>query len=107
MDEIIEEMERYSSELDYLEKSMGYLITQRNGLLGNLKEDKKDLAELKADMKVIKNARFKKAGMNAVNSITANMSNTTNLLKDVDEDQKWVRRCLRIVKVWYEEAPHE
>ncbi len=89
-------MGKYESELDYLAKSLDYVLGQRDNCLNKLREAKEAMASLKVDVEVITNPKLKDAALKTFNHFSMEKTKYTNLIKEIREDEKWIRVIIKI-----------
>jgi len=94
-------MSRFKDELDYLIQSLTFVQERGKTVLENLREAKRDCETLKEDCTKITTKRLLDTATQTHNHFNAEQVRLREILKEIREDEKWIKRILRIVQDYY------
>ena len=94
-------MTAYDNELDYLVKSLQFVQERATTTLADLRQAKEDCETLKEDCTKIVTKRLLEAATKTHNHFNGEKTRLASLLKEIREDEKWIKRIITIVKKYY------
>jgi hypothetical protein len=89
---------RYDNELDYLLKSLTFVQERLTVVRKNVEECNAEMHSLKEDIPNIKTKRLLDAAMKTFNHFSMEKGNNLKLIKEIREDEKWIRKLIKIVR---------
>ena len=94
-------MTKYENELDYLTQSLTFVQQRAEQALSQLREAKQDRETLKEDCTKITTKRLLDTATKTHNHFNAEVTRLSGMLKEIREDEAWIKRLIYIVKKYY------
>ena len=91
----------YENELDYLGTSLTFILERAKTTLEQIRECKQETETLKIDLTKITTKRLLDTASDTHNHFNGEKVRLTGILKDIREDEKWIRRLISIVQKYY------
>lgn len=91
----------YENELDYLGKSLDFVQERAKTTLEQIRECKQEIETLKIDLPNITTKRLLDTATKTHNHFNGEKTRLSDILKDIREDEKWIRRLISIVQKHY------